>query len=96
MTLAGKVGCEEMEEGGEGGGGGAGKEGKKGKPVKGVVVVLGSVVGVGRELEGYFGKEGEGGCVGGKEGGMEVGMMVGMVVRGGEGWRRWWPRRILR
>lgn len=61
--FAGKVGREETEAGEAGGGGGEGKEGKKGKVVKGgvVVVVVGSVVGVGRELEGYFGKEGEGG-----------------------------------
>jgi hypothetical protein len=79
--LAGKVGWEDTEAGG---GGGGGKEGKKGKVVKGVVVVEGSVVGVGRELEGYFGKEDEGGWVGGTIGGIEV----EPPVRGGA--RRWW------
>jgi hypothetical protein len=86
--VPGKVGWEETEARGAGGGGGAGKEGKKGKVVKGVVVVG---VGVGRELEGYFGKEGEGGWVGGKTGGIEV----ESPVRGGAG-RWWWPRRTLR
>lgn len=91
-TLAGKVGWEETEAGGPGGGGGEGKEGKKGKVVKGVVVVVeGSEVGVGRELEGYFGTEGEGGWIGGKVGGTEV----VAPVRGGAGWW-WWPRRSLR